>query len=59
MFSLSVPVPAEYREKERELKEIISQKKQLSVEQLRHYAKSPGGFVTGKYNLDVKIICLW
>ncbi|XP_026678881.1 TBC1 domain family member 20-like [Diaphorina citri] len=46
MFSLSVPVPAEYREKERELKEIISQNKQLSVEQLRHYAKSPGGFVT-------------
>ncbi|XP_008487310.1 TBC1 domain family member 20-like, partial [Diaphorina citri] len=31
-----------YREKERELKEIISQNKQLSVEQLRHYAKSPG-----------------
>ncbi|KAI5704921.1 hypothetical protein M8J75_010063 [Diaphorina citri] len=41
-----LPVPAEYREKERELKEIISQNKQLSVEQLRHYAKSPGGFVT-------------
>lgn len=44
---ISVPVPAEYRAKEKLLKEIICQKRQLSLEQLRNHAKSPGGFITG------------
>uniref|UniRef100_A0A8D8WS71 Uncharacterized protein n=1 Tax=Cacopsylla melanoneura TaxID=428564 RepID=A0A8D8WS71_9HEMI len=44
-----LPVPAEYREKEKELKEIVCQKRKLSLEQLRNHAKSPGGFITDSF----------
>lgn len=51
-----MPVPEEYKEKERELNAIICDNRQLSVEELRSYAMSPGGFITGKSKLIRKIL---